>query len=617
MSLRGLLYNKLHQSGEKKKKKKKKERVKSPEYSGTEFMIEEPSGLTVLPKIEDVSDTDVRYTLIKSFADAHIVWDEDNEELVYKVEEPMLSMREKKIFKRLKQGLEEKIETSLSSFSSKEETINYLKEKINSIRKELGIQIEKKEYMKIMYYIYRDFVGLNEIEPLMHDPYIEDIGVDGTNIPIFIVHSKFGNIKTNVVFKDEETLRKLVIKLAERCGKYISYANPIADGSLPDGSRVNASLTEDVTAKGPTFSIRKFQEVPYSAVDMVDLGTANLKMMAYLWFILEHSKSMLISGGTATGKTSFLNSIVTFIPPEEKIVSIEDTRELQLPHENWIPSVARSGYSKGEEENISMYRLLKESFRQNPDYVIVGEVRGEEASVLFQGMSSGHPSLGTMHASSPSTVIKRLVTPPINLSPTLVETLDVIIILNRAKEISKNSRRVQAIYEIEKITEDQSARTNEIFSWTPIDDTFEFKGTDDSVVFDSIQRQFGFSRREIREELDDRQKVLEWMKENGIKNFHKVSKVVSEYYKDKKEILSRIEEAETPFEVIEEEESEKDISEQIQERKREKYKEEVGKNKEEEEESEKDNKKKSGKEKDMEGIEDEFEGEVEENPFED
>ncbi|MDY6777392.1 MAG: type II/IV secretion system ATPase subunit, partial [Candidatus Nanohaloarchaea archaeon] len=321
-------------------------------------------------------------------------------------------------------------------------------------------------------------------------------------------------------------------------------------GSLPDGSRVNASLTQDVTTKGPTFSIRKFQETPYSAIDLIDLETANFDIMAYFWFALEYQKSILVSGGTATGKTTFLNSIVTFIPPEQKIVSIEDTRELQLPHENWIPSVAREGFGSGEnEEDVTMYKLLKESFRQNPDYVVVGEVRGEEASVLFQGMSSGHPSLGTIHASSPNDVVKRLTTPPIDLSPSLVETLDIIVIMTKARQYGENARRVKAVYEVEAITPEGSPRTNEYISWTPIDDTFSMKK--DSNILSGIKQQFGFSQDELEQEIENRKKVLEWMHRNGYTNFSEVARIVSEYYKDKDSVLDAIEkEQETAFEEV-------------------------------------------------------------------
>lgn len=510
------------------------------------FQIQSASeDLTVIPDKENIREIDIRYSLLAPFADAHIAWDDDEEELVYNVDEPTLNDHERELFERIKGALEQKIDVSLESLDTRDKVLGYLEQKIDEVTKELGIRLSEEEKTKLMYFIYRNFAGLNEIEPMMHDPYIEDIGCSGIGIPTYIVHSKFGSMKTNLVFEDEKPLKNLVVKLAERCGKYVSYSNPLLDGSLPDGSRVNASLTQDVTTKGPTFSIRKFQETPYSAVDLIDLDTANFQIMAYFWLAQEYQKSILISGGTATGKTTFLNSIVTFIPPEHKIVSIEDTRELQLPHENWIPSVARGGFGQDEEDEINMYRLLKESFRQNPDYVVVGEVRGEEASVLFQGMSSGHPSMGTIHASSPGDVVKRLTTPPINLSPSLVETLDIIVIMSHARQYGENARRVKAVYEVETITPEGSPRTNEYVSWTPIDDTFSFKN--ESTILDQIKQQYGFSQSEIEEELANRKKVLEWMYDNGYKHFTEVARIVSEYYKDPDSVMQAIEEEENAF----------------------------------------------------------------------
>ncbi len=504
------------------------------------FRIESISpGLVVIPDSGDITETDVRYPLIKPFADAHIYWDEDKEALVYDVHEPQLNDREEQIFADLRSALEEKIDVPLSKLDTTQKIVDYLEKQINGTAIELGYILSGEEKNKIMYYVYRDFAGLNELQPLMHDPHIEDIGCSGLDIPVYIVHSKFGSVQTNIVFEDTDNLKNLVIKLAERSNKYVSYAEPLLDGTLPDGSRVNASLTQDVTTKGPTFSIRKFQEVPYSAIDIIDLGTANYEIMAYMWMALQYQKSMLIVGGTATGKTTFLNSIVTFIPPEQKIVSIEDTRELQLPHENWIPAVTRSGMGRdSSDQEISMYRLLRESFRQNPDYVVVGEVRGEEASVLFQGMASGHPSLSTMHASSPSDVISRLTTPPINLSGSLVETLDMIVSVTHAGEYGKNARRVKSVYEVEQISDEGSLRTNEYFSWTPVDDTYAKK--DQSTVLDHVAQQFGFSQDEIAEELVDRKKVLEWMHENGYTHFSEVARIVSEYYSNKDRVLRAI-----------------------------------------------------------------------------
>ncbi len=491
---------------------------------------------------DDIQELDVRYPLIKPFANARIFFDEEEGEILYSIEEPELNEKEEEIFNKLKRGMEKKIDVSLSELDSTSKIVDYLGSKIQDVAYELGMEITNQNLKKLMYFIYRDFAGLNELEPLMHDPYIEDIGVSGLRIPTYIVHSKFGSIKTSLMFDKKSKLKNLVVKLAERSGKYVSYAEPLLDGSLPDGSRVNASLTEDVTTKGPTISIRKFQETPYSAVDLIRFGTVDYDIMAYFWMALQYDKSILTAGGTATGKTTFLNSVVTFIPPEQKIVSIEDTRELQLPHENWIPSVSRSSFGLGADTNqdIGMHQLLKESFRQNPDYVVVGEVRGKEASVLFQGMSSGHPSLGTLHASSPRAVVKRLTTPPINLSSSLVESLDIIVILTRARQYGENARRVKGVYEIETITDDGSPRTNQYISWTPIDDTFSLKR--DSNILNNIRQQFGYTQDELEEELDNRTKVLKWMDEQDINEFSKVAKIVSEYYNDKEMILEAVEE---------------------------------------------------------------------------
>ncbi len=504
-----------------------------------DFTLSEKKDVKITAKVDKLADVDVKYPLIKPFAYAHIKWDEEKKEIIYNLEEPSLSDEEEDMLETIKDNLSEKLDVSLSSMGDREKVIGFLEEKINELLLELGIEMTEKQHNKIMYYIYRDFVGLGKIEPFMHDPYIEDLGADGTGIPIFAVHSEFGSVKSDVVFKDQEDLKNLVIKLAERCGKYVSYANPLLDGALPDGSRVNASLTEDVTSHGPTFSIRKFQETPFSAIDIMDLGTANADLMAYMWILMQYQQSLLIVGGTATGKTSFLNACVSFIPPEDKIVSIEDTRELRLPHENWIPSVTREMFGTQNSSDVDMNQLLKESFRENPDYVIVGEVRGEEASVLFQGMASGHPSIGTMHASGPNDVVKRLVTPPISLSPALVESLDAIVVMTHAKGVEKSARRARNIHEVQKIMGDsRSARTNTAFSWTARDDSFT--GDEDPYLFSQISTDFGITKEELRQELVDRAAVLEWLQEKGVKNFNKVSKIIAEYYKNKDEIMKMV-----------------------------------------------------------------------------
>ncbi len=504
------------------------------------FMIGEPRNLVILHKTADPSQIDVRYPLIEPYAYVRIFWDEKRKELVYNIIEPKLGEDDRDRFSKIMKGLMEIVDVELSTIKKPELAVSYMEKYIRKIISEYGFTLNRGEYIKLLYYVYRDFVGLNEIEPLMHDSFIEDIGCDGMNIPLYVVHKKFGSLRTNIVFDNKEQLNNFVVKLSERCGRYISYAEPLLDGTLPDGSRVQASLALDVTTRGPTFSIRKFAEVPFSPVDMMEIGTVDSRLLAFLWIAIEYGASILICGGVATGKTSFLNTLSLFIPPEAKIISIEDTRELQLPHENWIPSVARVGFGgqteSGKYGEVSMFDLLKESFRQNPDYVIVGEVRGTEAYVMFQGMAAGHPSIGTMHAGKVEDVVHRLETPPIEISPSLIETLDMIIVMVHAREINKSARRVKEVSEIESIDSTTGAASiNKVFAWMPSSDSFQFNGS--AVMLQKISKLKGISIEELEKEMERRKKVLEWMGKQGIKDYIKVAEVLSDYHKNPQKVL--------------------------------------------------------------------------------
>ncbi len=527
--LRGILWNILH-----------KPKLEALSLHLPKFSITEPVHLEQLPIAEDPTTVDVTYDLLQPFAKVRIYYDQVRKELLYSLIEPQLSDQERQIYEKILKALTEIVDVELSTISSSEESIRYVEGQVKKILIIYNISLKPEQYLNIMYYIYRNFAGLNEIEPMMHDPYIEDIGLDGVDIPIYVVHRRFGSIRTDISFKGLEYLRDFVVKLSERCGRYISYAEPLLDGALPSGSRVQASLAGDVTTRGPTFSIRKFIEKPLSPIDLMHFGTVNAEVLAYLWMVVEAGASILISGGTATGKTTFLNVLSLFIPREAKIISIEDTRELNLPHENWIPSVARVGFgipsAEGKYGEVTMFDLLKESFRQNPDYVIVGEVRGNEAYVLFQGMASGHSSMGTMHAGKVEDVIHRLETPPIELSPTLIEILDIIILMAHAREKGKSARRVKEIVEIESLDPNTGvARTNKAFEWLPQTDTFEYRGS--SSVMQKISKLKGISLEELEHELQRRKHVLEWLHKKGITDFRKVADMFSEYRKNPKKIL--------------------------------------------------------------------------------
>jgi flagellar protein FlaI len=505
-----------------------------------------PKNLIVLPDFKKAQDVDVIYPIFRPFVYIHVKWVSEKKKLIYEIIEPKLLQGEKDILKKIKRDLTEIIDVDLAVIKKESKIFDYLEEQLRKVLEDENLVLPEKTYMKISYYIYRDFVGFNEIEPILNDPYIEDITCDGLGIPVFVVHRKFGSLETNIVFDNIEYLNNFVIKLAERCGRYISYASPLLDGTLPDGSRVQATLAKDVTTRGPTFTIRKFRSEPFSPIDIINMNTASSEIMAYMWLVIESRASVLICGGTSTGKTTFLNGISMFIPRENKIVSIEDTRELNLPHENWIPSVSRVGFGIPREEGkrygeVTLYELLKESFRQNPDYVIVGEVRGKEAYVLFQGMASGHASLATIHAGSADDVIKRLETPPINLSPSLIETLDIIIVMTHAKEKGESARRVKEITEIQGIDLNTgNAQIYKAFSWIPYNDNFEGNPSE-SHLLRRISYEKGLSHSELLKELENRKRVLDWMRKHEIKNYRDVCKLINFYYKDKSAVLQLVE----------------------------------------------------------------------------
>jgi len=491
--------------------------------------------IPALPRVKDKTKVDVRYMLISPYASAHIYFDKKLLELVYELEEPVLNAEEKMLLKKIEAGMKELMNVNVLVEKTQEAMIDYLDKTAQLLISELDLQVSETSYKKMFYYLFRDFIGLNEIEPISRDYFIEDIECNGVNTPVYLVHRVFRNLRTNIVYKDIEYLGSFVEKLSQRCGKYISYASPLLDGTLPDGSRVNATYTKDITSKGPTFTIRKFTKIPWTPIQLISLNTLSPEMLAYLWIIIQYKSNILITGGTASGKTTLLNASAFFIPPEARVVSIEDTQEINLARENWLPSVARTAIGMGKIGEVDLFSLLKNSFRQNPDYVIVGEVRGKEAFVLFQGMASGHSSLSTMHADSVDTVIKRLETPPIDLSPTLVNTLDAVCIMTHAVVNKQQTRRLREIVEIVNVNPDGVALTNTPFTWNAREDKFYFKK--DSKVLEKISGRYGLTNEELMDEFTKRTKLLYELYKKKIFSFDDVQKIINEYYKDPSTVL--------------------------------------------------------------------------------
>ena len=489
-----------------------------------------------LPKFDDKTKIDVRYMVIAPYVSIHIYYDGKLGEVIYDVEEPLLDEDNKKNLERIEAAMREIVNINLlSGEKTQEGLLDYIDKTSRLVISELGLKIEEEDFHKIFYYLYRDFIGLNRIEAMMQDYFIEDIECNGVGEPMYIVHRAFRNIKTTVKYSKMEELSSFVEKLAQKTGKYISYASPILDGSLPDGSRVNATYTKDITSKGPTFTIRKFTKTPWTPTQLLGFHTMSPEMLAYFWICLQYQSNLMIVGGTASGKTTMLNALAFFIPQENRVVSIEDTRELNLPRENWLPSIVRAGVAGGGAGEVDMFTLLRSSFRQNPDYVIVGEVRGKEASVLFQGMASGHASISTMHGDSVESIIRRLETPPINLSPMLVNGLDIMAIMTHAIVGGHETRRLREIVEVVKVDPDGSAITNIPLSWNPADDKFYSK--EDSRIFDKISEKYGLPKEELKKEYRTRTKLLYALFQKKIFGYEKVQRVINDYSKNPERVL--------------------------------------------------------------------------------
>jgi flagellar protein FlaI len=472
-----------------------------------------------------------------------VFWDNEAKRYVYNVFEPQINENLKQVFSKLKDLIEERLDVDFTRLKSNEAK-NYIKRQLEDLIHIFNIKITETEKTILEYYIERDFLGLGKIEPLMHDPEIEDISCDGVGIPIFVFHRnpKIGSVMTNIKFEDHEELDSTLIRYAQLCGHSISVLNPLLDGVLPDGSRIQGTLSTDIAKRGSNFTIRKFSKTPYTPTHILASGTTDIKTLAFLWTAVDYGSSILLSGGTATGKTTFLNILSLFIKPEMKIVSIEDTNEIVLPHPHWVSQVARvpisseQGKLKGE---IDLFDLLRESLRQRPDYIIVGEVRGKEAYVLFQQMATGHYSLATIHAESMEKLIDRLITPPIQLPPSLIEALDIVVFLTATRYKGNFVRRVKSINEIVGFNYSENKPIfKEIIRWNSEKDKFEVANK--SSILDKIRKKYGFSEKQIKEEIKRRMLVLQWFLEKNITDYKDVAKIIESYYRNPEQVIDAI-----------------------------------------------------------------------------
>ncbi|MDD2439410.1 MAG: type II/IV secretion system ATPase subunit [Methanosarcinaceae archaeon] len=515
------------------------------EFIKTKFQDEE---LRTLPPYDpELYAPLLEYEIPKGFTEVERYWVEEpyafvsiieNREMrYYNLVEPTLSAYEKTVLEKVRDHMEDAL--TQEDLSSGTDMNAILINRALRLLEQYFETLEVHSLHKVIYFLRRNFIGYERINGLILDPGIEDISCSGIKIPIYLYHRVHNNIVTNISLGEKE-LDSLVVKLCQRSGKHISIGEPIVDATLPDGSRIQATLGKEVTTRGSSFTIRKFKGDPITPIDLINYQTCDVEMMAYYWLAIENGVSVLLAGGTASGKTSLMNAISLFIPVLSKIVSIEDTREIMLHHENWIAGATRRSFTVGGTGEVSMYELLKAALRQRPEYIIVGEVRGKEALTLFQAMSTGHTTYSTMHASDVQTVVNRLENEPINVPHVMMQALGVISIQMQTYVDEVRVRRTKTIVEITGLdARTGSLRINELYKWDPLTDTY--KSTEDSYVLNEIQKARGWTLQKLREEFQNRERILAYMAEKELRDYVSLSLIVQLYSTNPELIMESIE----------------------------------------------------------------------------
>jgi len=480
-----------------------------------------------------------RTALYEPFAHAVIVQNPETGEFKYILDELQLDPFERGIYDRI-------LEILLAEIRSPREEIKdprvffdtQAKKIIEKYRISLG-WLADVSWSKILYHAERDLVGFGQIDALMRDPNIEDISCDGVGKLVYVWHRKYENIETNLAFKDDEELDNLMVKLVHMAGKHVSTAFPIVDASLPGKHRLAVCYRREVTPFGTTFTIRKFREDPYSIIDLINLGTLSEEVAAYFWVGLENRASIMVLGGTAAGKTTALNAFACLIKPGSKILTIEETAELNLPHENWVSLISRRSYGLGENQagEVSLFDLVKASMRHRPDYLVVGEVRGNEAYVLFQALATGHGGMCTMHAESLSSAVKRLTQRPMDIAPAYIPLMNVVGMIRRVHLPKAGEMKAyRRITSVEEIADYEEYKT--VFEWDPAKDAFP-SSLNKSILLSTTSKRLGVSQQDLIEEIERRKNVLSWMRRRNIRSYHDVAQTITEYYSRPKDFYEK------------------------------------------------------------------------------
>jgi len=466
------------------------------------------------------------YPLRPPFSYAWIFQDETEGGYFYVVDELNMTREEREAYKQLKNTLEYELkaprveETLAESFRRQLPSIMDEQQAILSGTDQVGLR-------KIHYYLERDLIGYGKIDALICDPHIEDISCLGVNKPVFLWHRKYENARTNVIYTDEEELDDFITRIVHRQGKHVSIAHPIVDLTLPGKHRLAVSFGKETTPAGTSFTIRKFREDPLTIVDLIMNETLDESIAAYLWMLMENKMSVMVVGPTGAGKTTALNAIACLVKPDFKIISVEEVSEINLPQENWVSTVARPGFGGGSEGEVSLYDLIKSAVRHRPAVILVGEVRGEEAYVLFQALATGHGGMCTMHAEDVETVVKRLTQPPMNIPQGILSLMNCVIVVKQVKtpSFAALERKVSTRKFVRVSELDNSGGVHDIFSWNPSGDYFQ-PNLDGSYLLDKMAKNLDVPLSVVKQELERRKQILLTMVEKNLRDFRSVHKAL-------------------------------------------------------------------------------------------
>ena len=456
----------------------------------------------------------------------------------YNITKQNYTTKEKELLGEIRENLVDlAISTGENIQANEEKLLNNIKSFLFDRLDDVPIEYINKLSRKIL----RDIAGYGEIDPLIQDDDLEEIMIIGINKPVFVYHRSYGMMKTNITFTNEQDLLNLIDTIARQINRRIDQESPILDGRLTDGSRINATIPP-ISADGPSLTIRKFRKDPFTIVDLINSKTISVELAAFFWLCFDglgvKSANAIISGGTSSGKTTTLNALSAFINPSERIITIEDTLELQIPHEHVIRMETRVANVENKGE-LTMNDLVKNSLRQRPDRIIVGEVRAGEAITLFTALNTGHSGFGTLHSNDARETITRLTNEPMSVPEIMIQAIDFIIMQNRIYTPSgKSFRRISEVAEVVGI-EEGVVQLNKIFQWTPETDTIDNVSIT-SKTLSQIANLSGKSMNELYHEIEKREMVLSHMVRNNIRSVSEVNNILERYYKNPEEILNEI-----------------------------------------------------------------------------